>query len=122
MREAVSPHRTPESFHQGVMPTNPLPGQLKPPFEPNGLSEGDCVGDPPALAGDVKGLRVGLVRHFYESDNPANEATRQAIAAAIKGDAPAALALVREHAAAYPCDALPLSLALAARVGSLLFV
>ena len=37
-----------------------------------------------ALAGDVKGLRVGLIRHFYEDDNPANEATRQAIAAAVK--------------------------------------
>jgi tetratricopeptide (TPR) repeat protein len=35
-----------------------------------------------------------------------------AIATAIEGDAPAALALVREHAAEYPRDALPLSLAL----------
>jgi hypothetical protein len=34
------------------------------------------------------------------------------IAVAIEGDAPAALALVREHAADYPRDALPLSLAL----------
>src|SRR3954469_17333205 len=31
------------------------------------------------LAGDVKGLRIGLVRHFYERDNEANAATRQAI-------------------------------------------
>jgi aspartyl-tRNA(Asn)/glutamyl-tRNA(Gln) amidotransferase subunit A len=37
-----------------------------------------------ALAGDVKGLWIGLIRHFYEGDNPANEATRQAIAAAVK--------------------------------------
>lgn len=37
-----------------------------------------------ALAGDVKGLRIGLIRHFYEDDNPANEATRQGIAAAAK--------------------------------------
>src|SRR5438552_843439 len=37
-----------------------------------------------ALAGNIKGLRIGLIRHFYESDNPANEATRQAIAAAAK--------------------------------------
>jgi Asp-tRNA(Asn)/Glu-tRNA(Gln) amidotransferase A subunit family amidase len=37
-----------------------------------------------ALAGDVKGLRIGLIRHFYEDDNPANEATRQAIVAAVK--------------------------------------
>jgi aspartyl-tRNA(Asn)/glutamyl-tRNA(Gln) amidotransferase subunit A len=37
-----------------------------------------------ALAGDVKGLRIGLIRHFYEDDNPANEATQQAIAAAVK--------------------------------------
>src|SRR6266566_1283482 len=37
-----------------------------------------------ALAGDVKGLRVGLIRHFYERDNEANAATRQAIDAAAK--------------------------------------
>jgi len=37
-----------------------------------------------ALSGDVKGLRIGLIRHFYEDDNPADEATRQAIAAAVK--------------------------------------
>jgi len=37
-----------------------------------------------ALAGDVKGLRIGLIRHFYETDNPANEATRQGIEAAVK--------------------------------------
>ena len=37
-----------------------------------------------ALSGDVKGLRIGLIRHFYESDNPANEATRQGIDAAVK--------------------------------------
>src|SRR5437763_2179875 len=35
-------------------------------------------------AGDVKGLRIGLIRHFYENDNPADEATRQGIAAAVK--------------------------------------
>src|SRR5436305_2570104 len=34
------------------------------------------------LAGDVKGLRVGLIRHFYERDNEANAATRNAIDAA----------------------------------------
>ena len=37
-----------------------------------------------ALSGDVKGLRIGLIRHFYEDDNPANEATRQAITAAVR--------------------------------------
>jgi aspartyl-tRNA(Asn)/glutamyl-tRNA(Gln) amidotransferase subunit A len=37
-----------------------------------------------ALPGEVKGLRIGLIRHFYETDNPANEATRQGIAAAVK--------------------------------------
>jgi aspartyl-tRNA(Asn)/glutamyl-tRNA(Gln) amidotransferase subunit A len=37
-----------------------------------------------ALSGDVKGLRVGLVRHFYETDNPANAATRQAIETAVR--------------------------------------
>jgi len=35
-----------------------------------------------AIEGPVKGLRVGLVRHFYEEDNEANAATRAAIAAA----------------------------------------
>ena len=35
-----------------------------------------------ALAGGVKGMRIGLVRHFYERDNEANAATREAIAAA----------------------------------------
>ena len=37
-----------------------------------------------ALSGDVKGLRIGLVRHFYERDNEANDATRSAIDAAAK--------------------------------------
>src|SRR5881392_1566915 len=37
-----------------------------------------------ALAGDVKGLRVGLIRHFYERDNEANAATHNAIDAAAK--------------------------------------
>jgi len=37
-----------------------------------------------ALLGEVKGLRIGLIRHFYEADNPANEATRRGIAAAVK--------------------------------------
>jgi aspartyl-tRNA(Asn)/glutamyl-tRNA(Gln) amidotransferase subunit A len=35
-----------------------------------------------ALAGEVKGLRIGLIRHFYERDNETNAATRAAIAAA----------------------------------------
>ena len=35
-----------------------------------------------ALSGDIKGLRVGLIRHFYEADNAANPATRDAINAA----------------------------------------
>ena len=35
-----------------------------------------------ALKGDVKGLRIGHVRHFYERDNEANAATREAIDAA----------------------------------------
>ncbi len=37
-----------------------------------------------ALSGGVKGLRIGLIRHFYENDNPADAATRQGIAAAVK--------------------------------------
>jgi aspartyl-tRNA(Asn)/glutamyl-tRNA(Gln) amidotransferase subunit A len=37
-----------------------------------------------ALNGDIKGLRIGLVRHFYERDNLANAATSDAIAAAAK--------------------------------------
>ena len=37
-----------------------------------------------SLSGQVKGLRIGLIRHFYETDNPANEATRQGIANAVK--------------------------------------
>ena len=37
-----------------------------------------------ALSGDIRGLRIGLIRHFYENDNPADEATRQGIAAAVK--------------------------------------
>src|SRR5438270_1933311 len=37
-----------------------------------------------ALQGAVKGLRIGLIRHFYESDNAANAATRNAIDAAAK--------------------------------------
>src|SRR5436309_15077291 len=37
-----------------------------------------------ALSGDVKALRIGLIRHFYEDDNSADEATRQGIAAAVK--------------------------------------
>src|SRR5438034_560599 len=37
-----------------------------------------------ALQGAVTGLRIGLIRHFYESDNAANAATGEAIAAAAK--------------------------------------
>jgi Asp-tRNA(Asn)/Glu-tRNA(Gln) amidotransferase A subunit family amidase len=37
-----------------------------------------------ALKGDVKGLRIGLVRHFHERDNEVNAATRNAIDAAAK--------------------------------------
>src|SRR5262249_61760652 len=37
-----------------------------------------------ALLGEAKGLRIGLIRHFYETDNPANEPTRQGIANAVK--------------------------------------
>ncbi|HWB51131.1 MAG TPA: amidase [Stellaceae bacterium] len=35
-----------------------------------------------ALTGDVKGLRIGLIRHFYTTDHEANAATRDAIDAA----------------------------------------
>src|SRR5260221_490423 len=35
-----------------------------------------------ALPGGVKGLRIGLVRHFHERDHEANPATREAIAPA----------------------------------------
>jgi aspartyl-tRNA(Asn)/glutamyl-tRNA(Gln) amidotransferase subunit A len=37
-----------------------------------------------ALTGDVKGLRIGLIRHFYTTDNEADPATRDAIDAAAK--------------------------------------
>jgi aspartyl-tRNA(Asn)/glutamyl-tRNA(Gln) amidotransferase subunit A len=37
-----------------------------------------------ALTGDVRGLRIGLIRHFYTTDNEANAATRDAIDAAAK--------------------------------------
>jgi aspartyl-tRNA(Asn)/glutamyl-tRNA(Gln) amidotransferase subunit A len=37
-----------------------------------------------ALKGDVKGLRIGLIRHFYTTDNEANAATRDAIDAAAR--------------------------------------
>jgi aspartyl-tRNA(Asn)/glutamyl-tRNA(Gln) amidotransferase subunit A len=37
-----------------------------------------------ALTGDVKGLRIGLIRHFYTSDNEANAATSGAIDDAAK--------------------------------------
>jgi aspartyl-tRNA(Asn)/glutamyl-tRNA(Gln) amidotransferase subunit A len=37
-----------------------------------------------ALTGDVNGLRIGLIRHFYTTDNEANPATRDAIDAAAK--------------------------------------
>jgi Asp-tRNA(Asn)/Glu-tRNA(Gln) amidotransferase A subunit family amidase len=37
-----------------------------------------------ALSGSIKGFRIGLIRHFYEDDNPADEPTRQGIAAAVK--------------------------------------
>lgn len=35
------------------------------------------------LTRGAKGLRIGVVRHFYETDHPASEPTRQAIEAAI---------------------------------------
>jgi len=37
-----------------------------------------------SLSSQVKGLRIGLIRHFYETDNPANDATRQGIGNAAK--------------------------------------
>jgi aspartyl-tRNA(Asn)/glutamyl-tRNA(Gln) amidotransferase subunit A len=37
-----------------------------------------------ALSGDVKGLRIGLIRHFYTTDNEANAATSGAIDTAAK--------------------------------------
>jgi aspartyl-tRNA(Asn)/glutamyl-tRNA(Gln) amidotransferase subunit A len=37
-----------------------------------------------ALTGDVSGLRIGLIRHFYTADNTANAATRDAIDTAAK--------------------------------------
>ncbi|HEY1796305.1 MAG TPA: amidase [Stellaceae bacterium] len=37
-----------------------------------------------ALAGNVKGLRIGVIRHFHETDNPANAATKNAIDSAVK--------------------------------------
>ncbi|HEX5320062.1 MAG TPA: amidase [Stellaceae bacterium] len=37
-----------------------------------------------ALTGDLKGLRIGLIRHFHETDNPVNPATLNAINGAAK--------------------------------------
>ncbi|MCZ6645830.1 MAG: amidase [SAR324 cluster bacterium] len=37
-----------------------------------------------ALTGDVRGLRIGLVRHFYEQDVPANDETQAAMAEACR--------------------------------------
>ncbi|MCH7477490.1 MAG: hypothetical protein IIA14_05255, partial [SAR324 cluster bacterium] len=37
-----------------------------------------------ALTGDVKGLRIGVVRHFFEEDVPAGDETRAAIDAALE--------------------------------------
>ncbi|MBV9552173.1 MAG: amidase [Alphaproteobacteria bacterium] len=37
-----------------------------------------------ALTGDVKGLEIGLIRHFYTTDNEASPATRDAIDTAAK--------------------------------------
>jgi aspartyl-tRNA(Asn)/glutamyl-tRNA(Gln) amidotransferase subunit A len=37
-----------------------------------------------ALTGDVKGLRIGLIRHFYTTDNAAEASTRDAIDAAAR--------------------------------------
>jgi aspartyl-tRNA(Asn)/glutamyl-tRNA(Gln) amidotransferase subunit A len=37
-----------------------------------------------ALSGEVRGLRIGLISHFYDTDNPADEATRQGIEAAVR--------------------------------------
>jgi aspartyl-tRNA(Asn)/glutamyl-tRNA(Gln) amidotransferase subunit A len=37
-----------------------------------------------ALQGSVKGLRIGLIRHFYERDNVANATTQQALMEAAK--------------------------------------
>src|ERR1700723_1680155 len=37
-----------------------------------------------ALSGDVKGMRIGVIRHFYTTDNEANPATRDAIDTAAK--------------------------------------
>ena len=34
------------------------------------------------LGGDLKGKRIGIVRHFYEEDLPANDETKQALEAA----------------------------------------
>src|SRR5580704_16547899 len=36
-----------------------------------------------ALSGDVKGLRIGLIRHFFEQDHRASDATRAGIDAAM---------------------------------------
>lgn len=37
----------------------------------------------PISAGDLKGLRIGVVRHFYEADHPADAGTREAIERAL---------------------------------------
>ena len=37
-----------------------------------------------ALTGDIRGLRVGVLRHFYEQDVPAGEETRAAMEAALE--------------------------------------
>ena len=35
-----------------------------------------------ALGGDLKGKRIGIVRHFYEDELPASDETKQALEAA----------------------------------------
>ncbi|MFI4986793.1 MAG: amidase [Alphaproteobacteria bacterium] len=37
-----------------------------------------------ALGGSLKGLRIGFIRHFHESDNPANDAVKEALEATLE--------------------------------------
>ena len=54
-------------------------------YDPRDPASADCpVPDyRAALGAGAKGLRIGVLRHFHERDNPVNEATRQGIEGAI---------------------------------------
>src|SRR3979411_2023771 len=63
-----------------------IPLQAMAGYDPAALRGGDQAVPAyrAARGGDVKGVRIGVIRHFYERDNEANPATCQAIDAAAK--------------------------------------